>query len=1124
MKKTSFIVAALIALQICINAVVSFAAPANPMPVRFTQPNGSVVTLSLRGDEFLHWAVTIDGYTLLQNRNNGWEYAISKEGKLHLSGVLATDPAGRNFTEKSFLTKVQKGLFFSQSQVSEIKEQCSIKPTYGTDKAGAFPTLGNVKLLMILANFSNTTTTYTQSQFDNYMNQANYNGTGSFKDFYYENSYGQLSVATTVSVWVKVPGTHDSYGPDSEWGRFAYEACVAANASVDFSQFAVSGTVPGVAIIHQGPGQEGTSSTKDIWSHSWDLASAGYTAAQRTFDGVVVSSYTVQPEKSGTGMATIGVMCHEFGHNLGAPDYYDTNYSTGGQYPGTGDWDVMCGGSYNGTPGGAKPAHHNVYTKSVIYNWLTPTTLSSATSITNMPNFAQNAVVYKYTTTTSNEYFLLENRQQVGFDAGIPGHGLVIYHVDGSYITAHMNANDINATSHQGLHPEAAGGTIDATSCPFPGTGNKTSFTDATTPNSKSWANAATNKPITSITETSGLISFAFMGGAPTGPVATTNAASSITTTGATLNGAVNPNGVTGTVTFEYGTTTSYGNTVNATPNSVSGTTSTNVSAALTGLASSITYNYRVKLVTGTTTTYGANQTFTTTMNCGTVTTFPFNEGFANTTLPNCWSNVNNGGTAGQVWQFGTVSGGLTGTGNYAFLNSDAYGSGNSQNADLITTTLNLSTASTVTLAFKHYFKSYTGSSAKVSYSINNGSTWTDITSFTATTANPATFSQAIAAVAGQSQVKFKFNYTGSYGYYWCVEDVSVTTTTGGTGSAPTATTGSASNVVSTTATLNGTVNANNASTTVTFEYGTTTSYGSTASAGTVTGTTATAVTANLTGLTANTTYNFRVKAVNSYGTTYGTNRTFTTTGGTVTYCTSQGGNVTYEWIDLVKLGTLNNVTATKPASGYSNFTTLTAPNIAKGSSQTIYFSAGFKSSVYTEYFKIYIDYNKDGDFTDAGETIASGATTTANQYFATFTVPTTATVGTTRMRVVMSDNSATTSCGSYSYGETEDYTVNITATKENTEVSEAAETLGDNNVEFITLYPNPTSELVNVAVNGEIKNATVQIVSVDGKEVKVMNFSGKLTEISVSELPSGVYMMIIDNGEKQFTKRFIKN
>nr|HXK50664.1 C25 family cysteine peptidase [Clostridiales bacterium] len=118
--------------------------------------------------------------------------------------------------------------------------------------------------------------------------------------------------------------------------------------------------------------------------------------------------------------------------------------------------------------------------------------------------------------------------------------------------------------------------------------------------------------------------------------------------------------------------------------------------------------------------------------------TLPFYENFnASTSLPSGWEIIDNQGS-GQVWQFGTHTSGLSGAdGNYAYLNSDGYGSGNTQNTDLVTPLINMTGASNVTLSFSHYFRSYTGSSATLSYSINGGSTWTQVQQWTATTTNP---------------------------------------------------------------------------------------------------------------------------------------------------------------------------------------------------------------------------------------------------------------------------------------------------------------------------------------------------------------------------------------------------
>jgi len=199
--------------------------------------------------------------------------------------------------------------------------------------------------------------------------------------------------------------------------------------------------------------------------------------------------------------------------------------------------------------------------------------------------------------------------------------------------------------------------------------------------------------------------------------------------------------------------------------------------SAIAGLTANTTYHVRAYATNVNGTFYGDDIGFTTL--CG-VYSLPFSESFPGTTIPGCWSQVDNQGN-GQIWQFGVITGQSPNpalTGNYAYLNSDAYGSGNSQNADLLTPLLNLSGYSTVNLQFKHYFKSYSGSSGTLSYSINGGTSWTTIQSFTSTSAtNPVTFNQAVNAVAGQSQVKFKWNYTGSFGWYWGIDDIQITGT-----------------------------------------------------------------------------------------------------------------------------------------------------------------------------------------------------------------------------------------------------------------------------------------------------------------------------------------------------------
>ncbi|MEI7664332.1 MAG: BACON domain-containing carbohydrate-binding protein, partial [Bacteroidota bacterium] len=211
-----------------------------------------------------------------------------------------------------------------------------------------------------------------------------------------------------------------------------------------------------------------------------------------------------------------------------------------------------------------------------------------------------------------------------------------------------------------------------------------------------------------------------------------------------------------------------------------SGTSAGNVNATITGLTAGTTCHFRLVGVAGTNTVNGGDMQFTT--SC-TSFTLPFSEGFSGTSIPTCWSQVDHQGN-GQVWAFGMITGQTplpALNGNYAFLNSGAYGSGASQNADLVSPVLDLSAYATVNLSFNHYFKSYAGSSGTLSSSTDNGATWSQIIQFTATSAtNPAVYNASVAGVAGHSQVRFRWNYTGTWGYSWSVDDVLITGTSGG--------------------------------------------------------------------------------------------------------------------------------------------------------------------------------------------------------------------------------------------------------------------------------------------------------------------------------------------------------
>ena len=255
-----------------------------------------------------------------------------------------------------------------------------------------------------------------------------------------------------------------------------------------------------------------------------------------------------------------------------------------------------------------------------------------------------------------------------------------------------------------------------------------------------------------------------------------TTAVTSVTMSGATSGGTITSDGGA-PVTMRGVCWSTSSNPVVTNSHTSDGTGTGSFVSSITGLTANTLYHVRAYATNSAGTFYGNDIQFTTI--CA-LYTLPFSESFSATTLPGCWSQIDHQGN-GEIWTFGTLPSGTplpALTGNYAFLNSDGFGSGNSQNADLVSPSFDLSAYGSVTLQFSHYFKSYTGSSGTVSYSTDNGSSWTQIVVFTATSAsNPATFSQVISAVAGQSQVKFKWNYTGTYGFYWAIDNISITGT-----------------------------------------------------------------------------------------------------------------------------------------------------------------------------------------------------------------------------------------------------------------------------------------------------------------------------------------------------------
>jgi len=543
MKKStikSFILLALLFIP----ATLLYAIPAYPYPVTFTQPNGDTLTVRIKGDEKINWYESMDEYTLLLNKAGYLTYAqLDEKGDLQPTEYIATDIEQRDVATQIFLKNIEKKLFYSETQVDillqvwQMEEDMMLQDGSKDDRAVS----GKRKGIVVLIGFSDKPFSLSTENFNDLLNQAGYtgtvegtqgNGNGSVRDYFKEVSYDGLDFSFTVfgPYTAQLPLTSYENGNSSgstnikNMVRWVLNEKIIKEAKVDFRDFDLdkNNVLDGFHFIFAGRGAE--NGAKSIWSHAGSIDPAVVN------NGVKLTRYSCSPElitdsPTNKKINTIGVVCHEMTHCLGAADFYDTDYKeTGGEYPGCGNWCLMSSGCYNGSTSGNTPSHQNIFIK-IQFGWVKPIVIGTPGYVEGMPNSAENPYALRVNTKTNNEYYLFENRQQVGFDAKVPGKGLLVYHVHKDVNNA---GNCINCGHPQKMYAVWAGsitplpnstpnsyGTTSQVSSQgalFP-TAAKTSFTDDTTPAMLSWDNKPTEKPITNITHQNGLIGFDFMGG-----------------------------------------------------------------------------------------------------------------------------------------------------------------------------------------------------------------------------------------------------------------------------------------------------------------------------------------------------------------------------------------------------------------------------------------------------------------------------------------------------------------------------------------------------------------------------------------------------------------------------------
>ncbi len=332
----------------------------------------------------------------------------------------------------------------------------------------------------------------TQPMFDSILfsikGQPGANPTGSMTDYYLENSYGKVFLTGDVYGWFTMEENYSTYVGNnnglSGGATLAHDAVVKASSlGVDFTKYDNdgNGSIDGVVVIHAGPGAE--TNAYGIWSHRSDMV---YTPLP---NNKYALAYTINPEEFFSAVSPIGVFCHEYGHVLGLPDLYDTDGSHT-QSEGLGGWSLMASGNYNNNS--KSPAHFDPWCKhklgfiDIYAHQLLPSSANLYQAA--IPQIETEPFVYYMATVSGGalEYFLIENRQHAGFDTGLPGEGLCIYHID------ELKANNNDPTHYKvallqadGFNQLAFSGSRGDNADTYPGASNNRNWHDLSVPNSK---------------------------------------------------------------------------------------------------------------------------------------------------------------------------------------------------------------------------------------------------------------------------------------------------------------------------------------------------------------------------------------------------------------------------------------------------------------------------------------------------------------------------------------------------------------------------------------------------------------------------------------------------------------
>lgn len=376
----------------------------------FTLKTGQTVQVQLCGDEFLHFWEDKDGNRYSYDTSDGLKPANMAQLRTRAQ-VMRQQACPDNIIKKSLLTGANGSTSLTRASSYMGKKRC----------------------LILLAQFSDKKFTMNDPKafYNRVANEPGFsegNFKGSVADYFKAQSNDKFEMNFDV-MGPYTLGEQAYYGKnEGDQQDVNVQAMIsgclgkAASEGIDFSPYDWDGDgeMEMVFVVYAGRGEATGGDVNTIWPHKGRMTNPVKCGNKTLTNYACSNELSVSNEVDG-----IGTICHEFSHCFGYPDAYDVNYT--GLY-GMGTWDLMCQGNYNGN--GFTPAGYTAYEKYAA-GWITPIELKENTSVSGMKPLAEGGDAYIFKNpNNSDEYYLIENRQKKGWDAGLAGSGIIINHID----------------------------------------------------------------------------------------------------------------------------------------------------------------------------------------------------------------------------------------------------------------------------------------------------------------------------------------------------------------------------------------------------------------------------------------------------------------------------------------------------------------------------------------------------------------------------------------------------------------------------------------------------------------------------------------------------------------------